>query len=591
MYLQTKSRLSVILTIVVMLWGMWLHYADQQLDCSSWPLCYEKESFRPFVDTSMVYFHRLFGLLLGLLFLSLAWSLKKAGSSLFVEAVLILAYLGIQGGIGAFSAVHKMPSVMRATHFLFSLWTLRSVVRFDHLVGIEHDPPVRIYPLPAWIKDVFFVGTIVLVVQIVFGSLIKHTGAAEVCGTGENLAPFCRGPFAGALGWWPSMPAAKLHMFHRFGALAAGFSNLCLSAVGLWAALRCKLPSFEGRHLLFSSLLLALLTLLQIYSGIFALYRHFPALVGVTHGLFAVVMFAVVFKLHFSFWRADPRPTTLSDIVDLAKPGLALLVMLTVAVGILAAPGTIDPMGAFAAFVFVFFAVAGGGILNCCMERDIDRLMERTKTRALPAGRMDVRTALVVGLSLVLLSLIGLYSAVNSTTALLAFAALVLYLLCYTPLKRKSPAAVWVGAIPGAIPPLMGFSAMAGGIDATALCLFAILFWWQIPHFLAISVYRIEEYRRAGIMVYPHVMGFRALCTFTTATTLVLVAATLAPLLLGKSGAYIPVCATAGAMFLAVALWGFIVGRSEEGRRTWARVFFYASLLYLPIVLGAFLFF
>ena len=172
------------------------------------------------------------------------------------------------------------------------------------------------------------------------------------------------------------------------------------------------------RHLLFSSLLLAMLTLLQIYSGTFALYRYFPALVGVSHGMFAVVMFAVVFKLHFSFWRADPRPTLLSDMVDLAKPSLALLVMLTVAVGILAAPEAIDPVGAVAAFVFVFFAVAGGGILNCCMEKEVDGLMERTR----------------------------------------------------------------------------------GRVDATALCLFAILFWWQIPHFLAISVYRSEEYRRAGIV-------------------------------------------------------------------------------------------
>ena len=392
MDIQTKSRLSVILTIVVMLWGMWLHYSDQQLDCASWPLCFEKESFRPFVDTSMVYIHRFCGLLLGLLFVSLAWSLKKSGSVLFAEAVLIVCYLGIQGALGAFSAVYGMPSAMAATHFLFSLWTLRSVIRLDHLVGIAGDPPVRKHPLPPWIKDVFFVGTVVLVVQVVFGALVKHTGAAEVCGTGRNLAPFCQGALVGAVGWWPEAAAAKLHMFHRFGALVVGLSNLCLSAAGLWAARRFA-SSFEGRHLFFSSLLLAMLTLLQAYSGIFALYMHFPALVGVSHGMFAVVMFAVVFKLNFSFWRADPDPTVLSDLVDLAKPSLALLVMLTVAVGILAAPGVPEPVGAFSAFVFVFFAVAGGGILNCCMERESDGLMERTKTRALPAGRMATKTA------------------------------------------------------------------------------------------------------------------------------------------------------------------------------------------------------
>ena len=590
MSLQSRSRFSVILTILVMIWGMWLHYSDQQLDCASWPLCFEEDAFSPFADTSLVYLHRLFGFLLGLVFVSLAWSLRRRASPLFADAVLIVCYLVIQGAIGALSASYRMPSIMRVVHFLFSLWTLRSVIRFDHLVGVQGDPPAK--PLPPWIKDVFFVGILVLVVQIVLGALVKHTGAAEVCGTGGNLAPFCQGPLAGAFGWWPSVAAAKVHMLHRFGSLVAGASNLILSGVGLWAVARHAFPSFEARHLLFSSLLLALLTLLQVYSGIFALFKYFPSLVGVSHGVFAVVMFAVVFKLHFSFWSDDPRPTFLSDMVDLAKPWLALLVMLTVSVGILAVPGSVGPVDAFAAFGFVFLAVAGGGILNCWMERDTDALMERTKTRALPAGRMDAKTALVMGTALALASLVGLYLAVNPVTAALALAALAFYLLGYTPLKRRSPAALWVGAVAGAIPPVMGSTAMAGRLDAVALCLFAVLFWWQIPHFLAISVYRAREYRRAGIVVYAHTMGFRALCAFAAVATSILVAVSFAPLfLLGKSAAYGTVCATVGAIFGAAALWGFAAAASEGGRRAWARLFFYASLLYLPVVLAALLFF
>ena len=118
-------------------------------------------------------------------------------------------------------------------------------------------------------------------------------------------------------------------------------------------------------------------------------------------------------------------------------------------------------------------------------------------------------------------------------------------------------------------------------------------FGWQIPHFLAISVYRAGEYRRAGFPVYANTMGFGSLCAFAAATSLVLVAATLVPVVLGlKSGAYAPVCVASGVLFVAAALAGFrFVGRPEAERRGWARMFFYASLLYLPVVLGAFIFF
>ena len=170
-------------------------------------------------------------------------------------------------------------------------------------------------------------------------------------------------------------------------------------------------------------------------------------------------------------------------------------------------------------------------------------------------------------------------------TALLAFLALVVYVAVYTPMKRRSTLALFVGAVPGAIPPLMGWTAVTGRLDAGGLALFALLFAWQLPHFLAISIYLAEDYARGGLQVFALVHGERATRAWIAAASLLLVAASLALVPLAIAGvAYGAIAALAGALLVAAALSG--LGRTG-GR--WARTFFLGTLLHLTVLFAALL--
>ncbi|HEY8076260.1 MAG TPA: heme o synthase, partial [Labilithrix sp.] len=204
------------------------------------------------------------------------------------------------------------------------------------------------------------------------------------------------------------------------------------------------------------------------------------------------------------------------DWVTLAKPRITLMVVITAAGGLFLsrrAQGLEDGARALtsgAVFATLFgtaLIVAGANALNMYLERDVDRRMDRTKNRPLPAGRMPPRAALWFGVVTSALAVPILAIGANALTALLAVIANLLYVFAYTPLKQHSHYALHVGAIPGAIPPLLGWTAGTGRIDAPGAVLFAILFLWQIPHFVAIAMFRRADYARAGLVVMPNVVG------------------------------------------------------------------------------------
>src|SRR6266545_4948187 len=209
------------------------------------------------------------------------------------------------------------------------------------------------------------------------------------------------------------------------------------------------------------------------------------------------------------------------DVLALAKPRLALLVVCTAAGGLWLAPGRRDLAAALALLVGTSAVVAAANALNNLLERDIDALMRRTRDRPLPAGRIEPWVAAAVGLGLPSIALPALAWFTNGLTATLAALALFLYAVVYTPLKQRSTLALFVGAVPGAIPPLMGWTAATGRLDAGGLALFGILFCWQLPHFLAISLYLKEDYARGGLKVFSLVHGDRATKAWSAATSLV----------------------------------------------------------------------
>lgn len=278
---------------------------------------------------------------------------------------------------------------------------------------------------------------------------------------------------------------------------------------------------------------------------------------------------------------AAGAPSVLRDLVALCKPGITRMNVLMVAGG-LALAGT-NPGWPVIVGVLVgsSLAIAAANVLNQYLERDGDKLMARTAVRPLPTGRMQPEVALHFGRGLAFASLAVLALAVNPLTAALALFAMISYVLVYTPLKRMTPLAVVIGAVPGAIPPLMGWTAATNSIDLPGVALFGILLAWQIPHFLAISLFRFDDYKRAGIKTVPVVRGEKAAVWQAIAWSVVLLAVSVSLVPLGIAG---PVY---GAFAAALGLWylGYsILGVRRVKDANWARRYFFASLIYLPAV-------
>lgn len=277
-------------------------------------------------------------------------------------------------------------------------------------------------------------------------------------------------------------------------------------------------------------------------------------------------------------------PNPLRDVIALAKPRISFLVLITCAGGLWLAPGELDWLTLLAALAGTVGVVAAANALNCYLERDSDRQMLRTRNRPLPAGRLDPTWALGFGAIMTALSLPLLALAVNTVTALLAALALVSYVWVYTPMKRHSPTALLVGAVPGAMPPLMGWTAVTGRIEWPGLVLFAIMFVWQIPHFIAISIYRRREYEKAGIITLPTKRGPIVARQHLVAWTVALLPTSLALVPLRSAGViYGAIVALLGAIFLYYALRG---GR-EANQGRWARQVFLYSLIYVTVLFAA----
>ncbi len=274
--------------------------------------------------------------------------------------------------------------------------------------------------------------------------------------------------------------------------------------------------------------------------------------------------------------------TQLADLMALAKPRLSTLVMLSAGAGLYVAPGKLGGVRALVTLVCTAFVVGAANALNSYLERDVDALMRRTRARPLPAQRLRPRSALLFALALMVVGLPGLAAAANLLTAGLGLAAFLLYVLAYTPLKRYSAWALVVGAVPGAMPPLMGWTAVTGQLDLGGLALFALLFVWQLPHFTAISIYLREEYQHAGLHVFAGVYGERTARAAISAYSLFLVPVSLLLVPLGvATPIYGGVAAAAG-----VLLWlGSLSGLKREVAPGWAKRVFAGTLAYLTVVL------
>ena len=270
--------------------------------------------------------------------------------------------------------------------------------------------------------------------------------------------------------------------------------------------------------------------------------------------------------------------------LELTKPRITFLIVLTSAAGfVLGSAGAVNYVIMAPALIGIGLLSSGIGTLNQFIERDLDGLMRRTADRPLPSGRLLPFEALWFGVSLTLAAEVYLALFVNVLTALLGLTVIAGYLFVYTPLKTRTSLSTALGAFPGAMPPLMGWTAARGQIDVAAWVLFAILFLWQFPHFLAIAWMYREDYGRAGIRMLPVVEpDGRVTGQQIIAYSLMLVPVSLLPAVLGISGKIYFVSADAlSLVFLASSVRAALSKSNQH-----ARHLLLASVLYLPLLFG-----
>jgi len=267
--------------------------------------------------------------------------------------------------------------------------------------------------------------------------------------------------------------------------------------------------------------------------------------------------------------------------VELTKPRITFLIVLTSAAGFALASTNINYLGMLSAMFGIGLLSSGIATLNQYMERDLDGLMRRTADRPLPTGKLYPWEALVFGIGLTVAAEIYLAVLVNPLSALLGLTVIAGYLFGYTPLKTRTSLSTLVGAFPGAVPPLVGWTAARGELSLEGWVLFAILFLWQFPHFLAIAWMYREDYARAGILMLPVVEpDGRVTGQQIVIYTLMLLPVSLLPTVLGISGnVYLAGAIVLGGLFLYSALKAAFSQSRQQARRL-----LLASVLYLPLL-------
>ncbi len=278
---------------------------------------------------------------------------------------------------------------------------------------------------------------------------------------------------------------------------------------------------------------------------------------------------------------------TLKDHVVLTKPGIVALVLVTTLTGIyLANRGLPDPFLVFWTLIGTGFAAAGSAVLNNFIDRDIDRLMERTMSRPTAQGTVNPWIALFMGSSFILLSFFILSHYVNLISAFLAFLAAFIYVVPYTIVtKRRTEYATEIGGITGALPPVIGYTAVSGNINLEAFILFLIMFIWQPPHFWVLALKYREDYRRAGVATLPVSRGVRETKLRTLFYTLLLLPVTLLPYYMNMAGTiYLYGAIVLNIIYIVMTI-RFVLSKKEVDMKLFFYSIFYLASIFTLMVI------
>lgn len=608
MKVKHLSLIALIITFFLLILGGIVHNTQSSLACPDWPLCYGQIFPKMEGGILIEHSHRLLASFVGLLTIGVVFLASKEKRisekhhHIFKISLLALFFVVAQGLLGGITVIFRLPTIVSTAHLGLSMIFFSTMIYINHKSRTANHNHL-VHNLSIEIKDKIqktwrpfirhgIVFALVLVyLQILLGAFMRHSGAGASCGLGFSQSFLC----LDVQGWiytlWPSLPEARLHMAHRIFAFIAFFAVLIF-------CFKASLFFKNERKIKYLAIAPIIVLILQIFLGILTVALNISILPTTLHLALAALSLASLWKLNLilfdleSFFFLGSRHSLLSDLVDLAKPRLALLVMATVLVGALFAPLHVHFFHGLFSFVLIAMVVVGGTTLNCYLERDVDALMTRTKDRPLASKRMKPQLALFLGIILLIISIPMLAYFVNITTSLLAALAAFAYIFAYTPMKLKSELAVYIGAIPGAIPPVLGYTTVMAKVDGMAMTLFFILFIWQLPHFMAISIYLADDYDAASIKVYPNQKGLFLTKMAIFVLTLALFAVSLIPTYVyAASMLYRNVAIVLGILFILFSLRSFFLDSSLAAQKVWAKNYFYGSLFYLPLLLSALIFF
>jgi heme o synthase len=562
--LRPVTRLLALSTLGLIFLGGLVTSTDSGLAVPDWPLSYGRLMPPMIGGVLFEHGHRLAAgvvALLTVLTAFLFWKKepRRSWRNLSYAAVALVLLQAVLGGLTVLLRLPKPVSIAHAclAQTFFCVTVLLALSQGTSPRSNGGLLPRGLYRNALALFGVFYA-------QLVLGAVLRHTGHGLVLHIGVGLA-------AAALS---CRLAYRLAAFPREAPAARRAGLLLVWGVGLQVALGTGTYLAEGH-------------------GLFARGFLPPAALVTSHVALGAALLGLALALAW-FCRpveverpAEPEaaPGKAADYFALTKPGISFMTGATALAGyVLGSGGRIDWDRLVHTVIGTCLVSAGACALNMLLEIDVDARMQRTEKRPLPSKRLRPGEALFFGALLAVAGVLYLAATVNFLTASLAGLTLSVYLYLYTPLKKITALCTAVGAVAGALPPVMGWSAATGSLGGGAWALFAILFFWQYPHFLALAwIYR-EDYARAGLYMLPSPDSAPA--GGILANSVALLAVSALPWLLGLTGTlYLGTALALGALFFGAG-WTFFRERTVSRAR---RVFF-ASVLYLPLLLTALVF-
>lgn len=556
--------------------GALVRVTGSGLGCPDWPLCYGK-LIPPLEFHSLVeYFHRLLASIAGVfvfgtaIFATFIRPTLRTTKTLLWATVLLLLFAGGLGGATVFTELNPHFRTLHLTtaQIIFALTVISIVWTYHNSTKSKH-PDSRIFFLAT-------LGALVTIIVIISGSITVGQGAGTICPSW----PLCNSSLI------PELALEWLHLSHR---ILAVISTLLAIAAGVIA--------YSKRHTSISAgivgAFLLAVSLSQVIIGAANPLTGFSSAPRIAHLTLATAQWGSLIILA-TIVRPNSIKTNfkalIGDYVALTKPMIIVLLLITALGGLFLASSGVPPIWT-TLLVLIGGTLGAGGAnaINHYLDRDIDHKMGRTSHRPLPGNRIAPNHALYFGIGLNVLAFIILWYWVNLMSAALVAAATIFYAIVYTAwLKRTSIQNIVIGGAAGAVPPMVGWAAITGGIELPSLYLFGIVFFWTPPHFWALSLLIKDDYAKAGIPMLPVVYGEEATAKGILGHSIILVTLTILFATTSVVGAiYATSAAILGAIFLFYAIGVFRTTTRQNARRLYLYSLLYLALLFTSMMVDA----